>query len=198
MDKEEFLDSLNNFLESIRLSKEIETEFKNKLAFRLYTFVFDFYPSFKDVEKSVYQDFNALCQQCASDALSALSSAEYNEEKQMLYQNKNNAPKIKTKEESQKELDDLIKQLTTSDAVISKDDLEYLEKIHWSDYENEVKVQAFHKGLHDIAKATLVDFYEENIQGLESDYLRLLDGYTYLLAIYPFIDEVYTIFPTPK
>ena len=111
------------------------------------------------------------------------------------FKGENRPPKVKSKSESQKELQTFIAQIKKVEVATEKD-LAYAEEIHWEGYADEIKHQQFNKGLHDKAKDMLVEFYEEDILALEGDYLRMLDSYTYQLAIFSFSETVYAILAT--
>ncbi len=195
MNPEEFLDFIRKSDREIKEARKLEKALKKRLSEELFNFIFAHYTSYEPYRTSLSAQLKIQCDYCSSRVLDMLSIVISSQESGQPFKGENRVPKVKSKSESQKELQTFIAQIKEVEAV-TEEDLAYAEEIHWEDYADEIKHQQFKKGLHDKAKDILVEFYEEDILALEGDYLRMLDSYTYQLAISWFIEMVYDILPT--
>ncbi|WP_075590813.1 hypothetical protein [Labilibacter marinus] len=190
MDPEEFLNFIKKSDRELKEAMAIEKAFKKKLSEELFRFVFEYYPEFEVYRTKVSAELKDKCAYCSARMLDMLSNVISSQKDNTPFKEGSRAPKVKTRAESEKELQAFIAQINEIKGDFEAD-IAYAEEIHWEDYEEEIKHQRFKKELHDKAKEILVEFYEEDVLALEADYLRMLDSYTYSLAIHVLIEAVY-------
>jgi len=179
---EEFLRFLEESDKNTKYTRKIRKEFKEKLVNELCAFIKENYPGKKPVQ--IPEKLKNQAKWCAIFALESIEDAMVAQEKNKPCYISNAKPKVTSKAESEKELQDFLRQIPEKHHA-------YATRMHWEDYE-EVRVhQLFLKGLHDKIKEVLVEFFQDEILELKGDYLRLLDEDTYLLALDPFIDKIY-------
>lgn len=186
MDKYEFLDFVKRSQEKIEASAKYEKAFVKKLTIELFEFIFNYYPKYVPYRDKVTSKLKVLSNNCAKEIIENLGSALYYQRKNLPYKSKSGAKHPTTREESEKKLNELKK-------IVPKEEHEYLEEIHWEEFESSLRTEMFHVGLHNKAKEIMVDFFEEDILSLNGDCLRLLNDYTYLLSVYPFVDDVFSL-----
>lgn len=188
MNKEEFLDFLSSSEAELEALRKQEKAFSTKLTRELIEFVFRYYPEYVPFRKRCSEKLNELARQCANEVLEALGTVDYYQQNKKAYTPTYIAPTPPTRVDGEKELEELKKDIPEEEHV-------YLEKIHWEDFEVIRRNKMFYIGLHNKAKEIIVEFYEGNILALKGDHLRLLNNTTYTMAIFPFADEVYSLFP---
>ena len=171
MDKYEFLD----FLE----------QSQKKLSKELYDFVFDYYPIYLRKQDELSEKLKEYANQYAKKALDDLGMIDYYVSKNITYKSKYPVRKPQTRQESLKDLQELVD-------LCPDEDKEYAEKIHWESFYETQEAELFDKGIHDKVKEILVEFYGDEILELRSDLLRMIDSYTHT-TVYQYIEDVYVL-----
>jgi hypothetical protein len=183
MNKEEFLNFLNNSQTDLEAAEKHAEAFIKKLSEELYSLVFSYYPEFAPYSKTVSKKVKEFACQCAQQVFENFDTVVYYQINNKPYTSKSSVPKPKTLAESEKELNELIE--------LFPDDKEYAIQVHTESFNETNRTELFRQQTHNKVKEVLVKFYEETILDLKSDYLRMLDNYTYYLATFPFIDHFY-------
>ena len=182
MTGKEFLKLLDEFTERLKEYIETRERFVEKLTNELCAYIKEHYPRKKPVQ--IPDKLKSETKWCAIFAFESFEHVMKYQSKNKPYQPRHNFSIVTSKEESEKELQEFLRQ-------IPEKHHEYAIKMHWEDYEEKRVIQLFHKGLHNKIKEVLVDFFEDDILEMKSEYLRQLDEYTYLSALCPFIQEIF-------
>lgn len=186
MEPTEFLEFLNRSEQEIKKLEKKERNFREKLSAKLVLLVFKYFPELESQRKRLLNSLQDISEQCAKIALECLGSAFHHAKNNIPYTEKKGIRKPRTKEESEKELQELL-------LLIDEKDHAYLSKIHWEEFENEQRHDGFYFKVHHKIKEVLVEFYFDEIQELSGGHLRLLEHYTYYLAVCEFVDAFYGI-----
>ncbi len=186
MGPQEFLDFINESEKSIKASQELEEAFLKKMEAELVEYVFNYYPQLQQHRKKYTNRLLKIAQTCAAEALECFGLVLSYQYENKPYFKKNENKKPQTKEESEKELQKLLSEIP----------LKYKNnaiKTHWEMFEEQQVYEYFIYNAHLKLKEIMVEFFFDDINEFEGGHLRMLDSYTYSLAIYPFIDECYEI-----
>ncbi|MBI9068261.1 MAG: hypothetical protein JEZ09_13290 [Salinivirgaceae bacterium] len=184
MDKNEFLEFLRKSKENIEASRVREQAFFEKLARALQTLVFEQYPEYQSKQNKVSELLHEKSLLCASKVLDALGMAIYNQKNKISFNTKSKIIKPQTREESEKELQELIN-------LYPNADIEYLKQVHWESFYERQRPALFHSCIHNKSKEILVEFYEDDILELSADGLRQIDSTIFYLAVCPFVEDFF-------
>lgn len=183
MDKEEFLNFLSQTTKEFKEYLELKEKFMKDLADQLNSFAHNRFASLstnKTNSEKVKQEAE-ICAMMAIDSYN-ITLELINEDTE--YVPEFRAPKLKTRSESEKELNDFLK-------IIPEEDYEYAAEIHWADYKHEIVVQQVKIDIHNLIKSLIVKYFEEAILEFSSQYFHHLDDHTFIHATFPFIDAVF-------
>lgn len=181
MELSEFLDSLGETAAMFKEYKRQRKAFRKKLSNELVEFFYAKDTAYTARRSATEEALQEIAQRYAIDVLESLNLVEYRQREGLPGKKENAVPKLKTKAESEKELQAFLH-------LIPSENLEYAKQVHWESFEEQQERDIFLLDIHRIMKRILVDSYQEYVMELDSDYLRLLDSYIYTAA-YSFADE---------
>ena len=195
MDKGEFLNFIKQCQIDAKNARKLKKNFILKMTNALYAHMMTCYPNIETNDEGTSTGLMQLSRKCAESVNETITSVGF-EVEDGAPPSKLSAfmPNEKTKEDSQKELDDfltLLKEVKMDgEATIAN-----VKKEHWEVFEDDNKHIRFLKGVHNIAKEVIVEFYFDDILELNSNSLRMLDENTYIRSVEPYIEEVYELVP---
>jgi hypothetical protein len=183
MDKDEFLNFLNqsNFGEFFAL----KNKFQSDLSTQLSTFILQRHSAIKN-NPSLLSQLTEASEICAMMAFDALQRTLRRTEKPHQYVPFNIVPKLKTREESLPDLDELLKLTPETEHT-------YVKQIHWEEFEYRNQAQQYKIDIHNLIKKVMVAHFEEDILELEGQNFLFLDEYIFMLATESFIEKTYEL-----
>ncbi|MBE0651679.1 MAG: hypothetical protein IH595_12680 [Bacteroidales bacterium] len=148
--------------------------------------VYHWYPEWQSSRSATIDKIKEITEEAVEEVIQLLYTLSDDCEKGKPVGNKYPVPKPETREEAEMKLYERKKDYP-------EEDHEYLEQIHWEDFEWEQQRDGFLFETHRLMKKALTDHYLDDILELEADYLRELDSHVYYITAHPFVDECYQI-----
>lgn len=188
------------YLHFIRESQNITTDtkrfkdkFVKKLSNSLYVYIMSYYRDYKIEPLS--EDFMALSKKCAARVYDNITNVQYLEKEGVTRKCSMLLPRKKTKQEAQKELKEVLASYKESGEEYFINNLPLLIHLHWQDFEMDNYHINYLRAVHNIAKKVMLEFYSDEISALSSSNFKLLNAYTYMLSIEPYLNEVDELLP---
>ena len=185
MNPDDFLSFISKSKEELEASEKKYKLFTKAFCSDLFETSFNYYEELKTRKARLAPGMKACYETCATNAFNALASALYYKRDQLPYDEPVDIPKPQSKEEAGKHFQELLKDIPQA---LHANAFE----VFWESYEEEAQHEQFISQIHQQIKKTLTDFYYDEIIGLDSGHLRLLENYIYYLSTSPFIEEFYT------
>lgn len=183
MDIQDFLDNLNKLNSDFKEYFEAKQNFIADLSSKLCSYASKLIPNLDKNKK-------ALTHIKKEAEMAALMTFEYfintHDRKDSLFakETKSYIPKVKSRAESEIELQDFLKVIPTTEHI-------YATQFHWKEYEYEKEHQQKQKDTHDIVKSVLVQHFEEEILLFSSENFHYLNNITWIMGAEPFLEKVF-------
>ncbi|MGC9353339.1 MAG: hypothetical protein ACP5D9_05850 [Mariniphaga sp.] len=186
MTPEEFLNEIRKGEERIKQAEETSEAFLNELTERLVEYVYNWYPEYQTRRSATEKQIASVAEEYAGEVIQLFDSISYHSKKGEPVDKKHTIPKPHSREQSEKELQEILK-------IIPEKNHEYMKQIHWEDFEEQQHHEGFLFEAHRLMKKILTDYYPNEIMELEADYFRMLDSFLYYLGASMFVDKCYEI-----
>lgn len=185
MNKNEFLNFLNESGDEFNDYLAARDNFRKDLSNQLTQFILGVYSTFND-DSDKLSKLKKESDMCASRAFDSLERTFSQQKSGQQYKQSTKLPQLISNEELQEEIAEL-------QNLVPEEDYEYVEQICLEDFEHLNRVQQFKINIHNLVKKVLVDHFEEDILELDGQYFRYLDDNLFLMASFDFIDMVFEL-----
>lgn len=178
-DKADFYGRMGRMLEDYMKTRN---SFEEKLTNELCQYVSENHPDKKGVE--IPEELKESARKYAWIAYEILGDAIEAQEKGEPYNFKRTCSIVKSDEEIEKKIDEILPEFPEKK-------WETIRKGLREEYKKFRVYELFQKGIHDKIKEVLVEFFEDSILELESEYLQQLEDDTYLLVAWHFFQDMH-------
>jgi|GEM_PF-5232973 len=178
-EKADFYDRMGRMLENYVKTRN---SFEEKLTNELCQYVSENHPDKKGIK--IPEELKESARKYAWIAYEILGDAIEAQNKGEPYNFKSTFSIVKSDEEIEKQIEKILPDFP-------EEKWETIRKGFWEEYK-EIRVwELFEKGIHDKIKEVLVEFFEDSILELESEYLQQLEDDTYLLVAWHFFQDMH-------
>ena len=184
MTPEEFLNEIRKSEEELKQAEKIAEAFVNELTALLVEHVYNWYPEWQPRRSDTEKQVARTAEEYAVEVLQLFGSIAYHCQKGDPGEEKNTVPQPRTREESEKDLQEILK-------MIPPENREYMEEMHWEDFEWQQHHEGFRFEAHRLMKKALTDYYCDEIMNLEAGCFRQLDSFVYYLGAVQFVEKCY-------
>jgi len=182
MDREELADFFKRMGQMLEDFMDTRNSFAEKLANELCDYVSKNHPDKKPVQ--IPEELKERAKGYALVAYECIADAAHAQENNEPYDRKDKISIITTDEEIEEHLRE-------AKHYFPEEDWETIKKVMLEDYEAMRVYELFEKGIHDKVKEVLVKYFEDTILELKSEYLKLLEDFTYILVASPFFQDTH-------
>jgi hypothetical protein len=182
MNPEELADYFKRMAQMLEGFMATRNSFAEKLAKELCDYVSKNHPDKKPVQ--LPEELIKRAKQYALVAYECFAAVTQTQENNDPYDRKEPIYKITSDEEIEQHLRE-------AKHDFPEEDWEGIKKVMLEDYESMRAYELFEKGIHDKVKEVLVEYFEDTILELKSEYLKLLEDLTYILVASSFFQDVH-------